>query len=82
MLLFSCEVTHSLFLQTSLDSFAQYLESERRAKQPDQFVIIGIYERAITEAAQRRFAGEAGAEEALRIFWIGYLDFLVSSRHD
>lgn len=37
-----------------------------------------MYERAIAEAAKRRFAGEAGAEEALRQFWIGYLDTLVS----
>lgn len=38
-----------------------------------------LYERAIAEADKRRFAGEANAEEVLRSFWIGYVDFLVSS---
>ena len=31
----------------------------------------------IAEADKRRFAGEANAEEALRSFWTGYVDFLV-----
>ncbi|KIO06213.1 hypothetical protein M404DRAFT_8926 [Pisolithus tinctorius Marx 270] len=60
---------------TSLDAYAQYIASERRAKNPDVFVLTGVYERAVAEAAKRRFAGEVGAEEALRSFWIGYLDF-------
>lgn len=47
-------------------------------KQPDAFILTGIYERAITEAGKRRWNGEAVAEEALRSFWGGYLDFLVS----
>ncbi|KAI6044840.1 hypothetical protein EDC04DRAFT_2560886 [Pisolithus marmoratus] len=60
---------------TSLDAYAQFISSERRAKNPDVFVLAGVYERAIAEAAKRRFSGEVGAEEALRSFWIGYLDF-------
>jgi hypothetical protein len=50
---------------------------ERRAKKPDFIFLSGIYERAIAEAAKRRFAREAGAEEALRTFWLGYIDALV-----
>jgi hypothetical protein len=46
-------------------------------KKPDVFIIQGLYERAIAEAARRRFAGEAGAEEVLRSFWGGYCDILV-----
>ena len=38
----------------------------------------GIYERAIAEAAKRRFNDEPGAEETLRIFWSGYGDVLVN----
>lgn len=38
-----------------------------------------LYERAIAEAAKRRFAGDLNAEAALRAFWIGYIDTLVSS---
>ncbi|KAI6014828.1 hypothetical protein BKA83DRAFT_4345131 [Pisolithus microcarpus] len=60
---------------TSLNAYAQYISSERRAKNPDVFVLTGVYERAIAEAAKRRFSGELGAEEVLRSFWIGYLDF-------
>lgn len=37
----------------------------------------GVYERAIAEAAKRRFDGEIGAEEFLRLFWNGYLNALV-----
>jgi len=36
------------------------------AKKPDLFIVRGLYERAIAEAARRRFIGETGAEEALR----------------
>ncbi|KAI6145673.1 hypothetical protein EDD17DRAFT_1653003 [Pisolithus thermaeus] len=60
---------------TSLNAYAQYISSERRAKNPDVFVLAGVYERALAEAAKRRFSGEVGAEEALRSFWTGYLDF-------
>jgi len=38
-----------------------------------------LYERAIAEAAKRRFAGDLNAEVALRVFWGGYIDTLVSS---
>lgn len=41
-------------------------------------MLSGLYERAITEADRRRWEGEAGAEEALRSFWSGYLNILVS----
>ena len=37
-----------------------------------------LYERAIAEADKRRWNGEANAEAALRSFWAGYLDVLVS----
>lgn len=61
-----------------LVAYSQYIGYERRAKYPDFFVTRGIYERAIAEAARRRFNGEAEAEEALRIFWSGYGDALVN----
>ncbi len=61
----------------SLDAYFQYIAAERRARHPDLFVITTLYERAITEAAQRRYDGELGAEAALRSFWVGYLDALV-----
>ena len=51
---------------------------ERHLKYPDLFVLRGLYERAIAEAARRRFDGESGSEEALRTFWMNYLDTLVS----
>ncbi|KAH9890065.1 RNA-binding protein Prp24 [Cubamyces lactineus] len=60
----------------SLEGYAYYLGVERRRKNPDMFVLRALYERAITEAAKRRFAGEPTAEAALRSFWIGYVDFL------
>ncbi|KAI0326875.1 RNA-binding protein Prp24 [Cubamyces sp. BRFM 1775] len=60
----------------SLEGYAYYLGAERRRKNPDMFVLKALYERAIAEAAKRRFAGESTAEEALRSFWIGYVDFL------
>lgn len=37
-----------------------------------------LYERAIAEAAKRRFAGDLNAEVALGAFWVGYIDTLVS----
>lgn len=46
-------------------------------KNTDMFIVCGLYERAISEAAKRRFGGEQGAEEALRAFWGGYCDVLV-----
>ncbi|KZV73245.1 hypothetical protein PENSPDRAFT_627695 [Peniophora sp. CONT] len=66
----------------SLDAYAQYAAYERRAKKPDFVILSGIYERAIAEAAKRRFAGEYGAEEALRAFWTGYGDALRIHRDD
>lgn len=42
------------------------------------FALPGLYERAIAEAAKRRFAGDLNAEAALRAFWVGYIDALVS----
>lgn len=60
----------------SLDSFARYALYERRSKYPDILVMSIVYERAISEAAKRRFNGESGAEEALRSFWTGYCDAL------
>ncbi|KAI0366626.1 RNA-binding protein Prp24 [Pilatotrama ljubarskyi] len=60
----------------SLEGYAYYIAVERRRKTPDIFVVKTLCERAIAEAAKRRFAGESGAEEALRSFWTGYVDFL------
>ncbi|THH27765.1 hypothetical protein EUX98_g6425 [Antrodiella citrinella] len=60
----------------SLEGYAYYIAGERRAKQPDAFVLGTLYERAITEADKRRFASEVNAEEALRAFWLGYIDFM------
>ncbi|KAM5538638.1 hypothetical protein V8D89_007667 [Ganoderma adspersum] len=60
----------------SLEGYAYYIASEKRPRQPDLFILQGLYERAITEADKRRFAGEANAEEALRSFWSGYVDLL------
>ncbi|KIJ64460.1 hypothetical protein HYDPIDRAFT_111787 [Hydnomerulius pinastri MD-312] len=66
----------------SLDAYAQYIAKERRSRTPHVFVITGLYERALAEAARRRFAGEEGAELALRAFWVGYLDFLRTEETD
>ncbi|KAL7280196.1 hypothetical protein ACG7TL_006615 [Trametes sanguinea] len=60
----------------SLEGYAYYIAAERRRKTPDLFVLKTLYERAVAEADKRRFAGESGAEEALRSFWVGYVDFL------
>jgi hypothetical protein len=51
---------------------------ELRAKQPDLGILSSIHERAIAEAAKRRASGEAGAEEALRLWWASYVDSMVS----
>ena len=75
-------LTNNLFQANtngSLEAYQQYIGYERRAKHPDIFVTRGIYERAISEAARRRFSGEPGAEEALRMFWTSYCDALVSN---
>jgi hypothetical protein len=61
----------------SLNAYTRYIAAERRAKYPDMFVMKTVYERAIAEAAKRRFNEESGAEEALRLFWVGYCDVLV-----
>ncbi|CDO70855.1 hypothetical protein BN946_scf184801.g48 [Trametes cinnabarina] len=60
----------------SLEGYAYYIAAERRRKNPESFVLKGLYERAAAEADKRRFAGEVGAEVALRSFWTGYVDFL------
>ncbi|KAH7922022.1 hypothetical protein BV22DRAFT_1131760 [Leucogyrophana mollusca] len=60
----------------SLDGYAYYIASERRAKNVDMFNLKALYERAIADAAKRRFAGDPGAEDALRVFWAGYCDTL------
>ncbi|KAJ3800908.1 hypothetical protein GGU11DRAFT_676191 [Lentinula aff. detonsa] len=62
--------------QNSLEAFAHYIAYERRAKYPDLAMTSSIYERAISEAAKRKYLGELGAEEALRAFWVGYSDVL------
>ncbi|TFK40639.1 hypothetical protein BDQ12DRAFT_601697 [Crucibulum laeve] len=59
-----------------LQTYAQYIASERRMRTLDAFVLVSLYERAIAEAAKRRFAQEPRAEEVLRTFWVGYLDSL------
>ncbi|KAG6897556.1 hypothetical protein C0992_000339 [Termitomyces sp. T32_za158] len=60
----------------SLDDYARYIVYERRARNPDLLVMVTVFERAIAEAEKRRFNGEVGAEEALRMFWIGLADAL------
>lgn len=61
-----------------MEAYAHYITVERRAKYPNLLIVSSIYERAIAEAAKRRFNGEEGAEQVLRIFWTGYCDALVS----
>ncbi|KAI0263961.1 hypothetical protein BC834DRAFT_283892 [Gloeopeniophorella convolvens] len=58
----------------SLYAYQSYIAYEHRAKQPDLVILSNIHERAIAEAAKRRAAGEAGAEEALRLWWASYVD--------
>ncbi|KAG6903150.1 hypothetical protein C0995_004697 [Termitomyces sp. Mi166 len=60
----------------SLADYARYIAYERRARNPDLFVMVTVFERAIAEAEKRRFNGEAGAEDALRMFWVGLVDVL------
>ncbi|KAJ6512063.1 hypothetical protein C8R47DRAFT_1033985 [Mycena vitilis] len=56
------------------ETYALYIASERRAKFPSYPILSTLYERAIADAAKRRFAEEQGAEETLRAFWAGYCD--------
>ncbi|KAF8272792.1 RNA-binding protein Prp24 [Lactarius quietus] len=58
----------------SLYAYQNYVAYELRAKQPDLDILSNIHERAIAEAAKRRAVGEAGAEEALRLWWASYVD--------
>ncbi|KAJ7067860.1 hypothetical protein C8F01DRAFT_1078564 [Mycena amicta] len=58
----------------TLENYALYITSERRAKNPDWPILRTLFERAIAEAAKRRFAGEEGTEDSLRSFWTGYCD--------
>ncbi|KAG1745853.1 uncharacterized protein EDB91DRAFT_1119017 [Suillus paluster] len=60
----------------SLDAYATYVAAERRRKDPDYFILCGLYERALAEASRRQFSGELGAERALQMFWVGYIDFV------
>lgn len=73
----SCLTLMQVQTNSSLETYARYLATERRARYADLFVMGAAYERAIAEAAKRRFDGELGAEEALRSFWVGYCDCLV-----
>ncbi|KAJ8080386.1 Splicing factor [Marasmius tenuissimus] len=59
-----------------LETYSRYILHERRARYVDLLLMSTVYERAIAEAARRRFKEEAGAELALRTFWCGYLDAL------
>lgn len=59
----------------SLDAYATYIAAERRRRDPDYFILCGLYERGLAEASRRQFAGELGAERALQMFWVGYIDF-------
>ncbi|KAI9568595.1 hypothetical protein HD554DRAFT_2099306 [Boletus coccyginus] len=61
---------------TSLDTYMQYLAMERRGKSPDVFIVSGLFERSIAEAAKLRITGEGNAEQTLRTLWLGYIDFL------
>lgn len=63
--------------KSSLEAYAYYIGWEKRAKNIDLVVLKGLYERAIAEAARRRFQGEVGAEAMLGAFWGGYCDVLV-----
>ncbi|CAL1712564.1 unnamed protein product [Somion occarium] len=66
----------------SLEGYNYYITSELRPKKQDLFILTTLYERAVAEADKRRWKGEPGAEEALRTFWIGYLDFLRQNELD
>ncbi|KAL5501649.1 PRP24 [Sanghuangporus vaninii] len=66
----------------SLEAYNYYLTYERRAKKVDLPVISCLYERAISDAARRRFNGENDAEAVLRFFWLGYCDVLRMNNED
>jgi hypothetical protein len=58
----------------------QFLAAELKGKFPDVFIVRGLFERSIAEAAKRRIPGEGNAEQTLRTLWMGYIDFLVRER--
>ncbi|KAI0278229.1 hypothetical protein BGY98DRAFT_1107507 [Russula aff. rugulosa BPL654] len=60
--------------ENSLYAYQNYVAYELRAKRPDLDILSNIHERAIAEAAKRRASSEAGAEEALRLWWASYVD--------
>ncbi|EPQ51022.1 hypothetical protein GLOTRDRAFT_66218 [Gloeophyllum trabeum ATCC 11539] len=60
----------------ALETYASYIASERRARNPDAFILTALYERAIAEAAKRGVSEDMNAAQVLRMFWIGYCDFL------
>ncbi|KAG1748706.1 hypothetical protein EDB19DRAFT_1847464 [Suillus lakei] len=62
----------------SLDAYATYIAAERRRKDPDYFILCGLYERSLAEASRRQFSGDLGAERAMQMFWVGYIDFVKS----
>ncbi|KAJ7505514.1 hypothetical protein B0H11DRAFT_2220941 [Mycena galericulata] len=64
----------SLAQSTTSETYALYIAAERRAKTPHYLILSVLYERAIADAAKRRFTAEQGAEETLRAFWAGYCD--------
>lgn len=62
----------------SLDAYVSYIAAERRRRDPDYFILCGLYERGLAEASRRQFAGELGAEQTMQMFWVGYIDFVNS----
>jgi len=64
----------------SLYAYQNYVTYELRAKRPDLDILSNIHERAIAEAAKHRAFSEAGAEEALRLWWASYVDSMVCYR--
>lgn len=62
----------------SLDAYATYIAAERRRRDPDVFILCGLYERGLAEASRRQFTGELGAERTMQMFWVGYIDFVKS----
>ncbi|KAF8232065.1 hypothetical protein L208DRAFT_1377849 [Tricholoma matsutake] len=54
----------------AVEAYTLYIIYEHRARNPDLFVMSGIYECAIAEVAKQQFEGDAGAEETLRMFWM------------
>jgi hypothetical protein len=48
-----------------LNEYATYIATERRRKDPDYFILCGLYERALAEVSKRQFTGKVGAERAL-----------------